>query len=86
MEGTKLTLQIGDTVLTWESPYDDLSTDELTNAFFGLMVGQTFMPVSILTAMQQMAESHLNLYGYSKPRVEYVETFETIDVEHTELD
>ena len=59
---TKLTLQIGDTITSWEVPYEDISVDDLMDAFQGLCVGQTFVPESFWRACRDIYLEHECLY------------------------
>lgn len=59
---TKLTLQIGDTITSWEVPYEDISVDDLMDAFQGLCVGQTFVPESFWRACRDFYLEHECLY------------------------
>lgn len=56
---TKLELTIGDIKVSWESPSDSLTADELVQAFSGLMVTHTFMQESVNEAMLEFAEDNL---------------------------
>ena len=59
---TKLTLQMGDTITTWEVPHEDVSMDELMDAFHGVCVGQTFVPESFWKACRDFYLEHECLY------------------------
>ena len=56
---TKLSLQINENIMSWETPADDLSADELCEAFYQLMIGSTFMSVSVINGMKKV----INDYG-----------------------
>ena len=60
---TKLTLESYGNVISWESPYSDASMEDLLNAFYGLCVGATWLPKTVLEAMQYFAEEHLSVYN-----------------------
>jgi len=61
-KGTKLTLQIGETIVTWETDHTDVDLEELFHAFQGLVVGQTFIPESFITECKEFYEDHKDLY------------------------
>lgn len=44
---TKLSLQIGDDIASWENGYMDNSLEDLMQAFIGLLVTHTFIQSSI---------------------------------------
>lgn len=53
---TKITLQIGDLVTTWEKPVWDPTANELVEAFTGMCIAQTFQKGSMLEAMDEYLE------------------------------
>ena len=57
MQGTELTLKIGDDTLKFETPSSSLSVDDLIEAFYGLMIGHTYHPQSITRSMIGFATS-----------------------------
>ena len=44
---TKLTLQVADTIVSWENNYTDNTLEDLYNAFEGLLVTHTYSQDSI---------------------------------------
>lgn len=58
---TKLTMQVGDTVTTWETPHDDLSMEDLLQGFMGLAIGHAWLPITVLTCMKEFAEEQLEV-------------------------
>ena len=60
--GTRLTLEIDGRKVTWESPYGDHTTSDLVEAFFGLCVTHTFMPLSVLDAFNNFYEGQKTVY------------------------
>lgn len=58
---TKLTLQVGDTVASWEVPTTDTDMDDLLNAFMGLLISHTWLPVTVLTSMRDFAEDNIDV-------------------------
>ena len=61
-KGTKLTLQIGDTITTWEVDHQDIDLDELFHGFQGVVVGQTFLPHSFVQECKDFYEELQDLY------------------------
>ena len=59
---TKLTLESYGKVISWETPYNDASIEDLLYAFYGLCVSATWLPKTVLEAMQTFAEEHLSVY------------------------
>ncbi|MBP5724826.1 MAG: hypothetical protein J6X18_14785 [Bacteroidales bacterium] len=59
---TKLTLESYGNVISWESPYTDASMEDLLYAFYGLCVGATWLPKTVLENMRDFAEEHLSVY------------------------
>lgn len=57
-EGVKLSLTMNDRTVTFESPHWDLGGDELVEAFYGLMVAQTFLPGTVTGCMRDFVEEH----------------------------
>lgn len=57
---TKLSLEIGDTTVSWEVPFNDCTASDLLEAFYGLMVAQTWIPSSVLTCMRDFVEERLD--------------------------
>lgn len=53
---TKLTLQIGDTIATFENSREDMFAHELIEGFVGLMVAHTFKESMVLDCMKDQAE------------------------------
>ena len=62
---TKLTLENYDKTISWETPYNDVTMEELLFAFYGLCVSATWTPITVLESMQTFAEEHLSLYKNS---------------------
>jgi hypothetical protein len=57
MEGkTKITLQIGDSTVTWENNYTDNTLEDLYNAFEGLLVTHTYSQDSIRRFLIEKSE------------------------------
>ena len=54
-----LSLELYGKKVTWEVNHSDLTTDELVNAFYGMLITHGFMPQSIAESMNDLA-SELN--------------------------
>ena len=54
-----LSLELYGKKVTWEVNHSDLTTDELINAFYGMLITHGFMPQSIAESMNDLA-SELN--------------------------
>jgi len=63
---TKLTMEVGDTVTSWEVPYTDCDMDDLLNAFFSLCIGHTWLPSTILESMKNFAENNMSVLNPGK--------------------
>ena len=53
---TKITLQIRDTIVTWENDYTDNTLEDLYDAFEGLLVTHTFSQDSIRRFLVEKGE------------------------------
>lgn len=54
-----LSLELYGKKVTWEVNHSDLTTDELVDAFYGMLITHGFMPQSIAESMNDLA-SELN--------------------------
>jgi len=54
-----LSLELYGKKVTWETDHSDLATDELVNAFYGMLITHGFMSQSIAESMNDLA-SELN--------------------------
>ena len=61
-KGTKLTLQIGGTKISWESPSEDHGMDDLIDAFQGLCIGLTWLPITFVKSIGQWYENAKTMY------------------------
>lgn len=77
-EMTKITLQIGDKEVSWASDAWDHGADELIDAFAGLMITHTFLPITVYSSLKERGEDMLN-YGLSS--VESRETVKELEEE-----
>ena len=46
--------------VTWETDHSDLTTDELVNAFYGMLITHEFMPQSIAESMDELVSEIRN--------------------------
>ncbi|MBP5723275.1 MAG: hypothetical protein J6X18_06855 [Bacteroidales bacterium] len=72
---TKLTLESYGNTISWETPYSDASMEDLLYAFYGLCVSATWLPKTVLEAMQTFAEEHLSLYDNNNENNDNNETY-----------
>ena len=56
---TKLSLQINEDIMSWETPSDAISANEMCEVFYQLMIGSTFLPASVINGMKKV----INDYG-----------------------
>lgn len=64
---TTLTLEIGDRTATVQMDGVDHTSEDLLEAFLGVMVSQTFLPVTVLSSMKDFAEEHIEYAGNDLP-------------------
>ena len=55
---TRLILETNDNRYIWESPYADANMDEILNALYGLCVGATWQPETVIKCMKEFADEH----------------------------
>ena len=55
---TRLTFENSDNKFVWESPYEDVGIDEIIHAFFSQLVGMTWLPQTIYTALADYLGDH----------------------------
>lgn len=55
---TKLTLETNDNRYIWESPYVDVSMEDILDAFVGMLVSATWQPSTIVKCFKEYAEDH----------------------------
>lgn len=67
--GTKLTLQIGDTVTTWEVDHQDISIDDLLNALHGMCVSHTFISHSFVDGCRDFYDSLESIYHENEEKI-----------------
>lgn len=61
MEGkfTRLTLEQSDRKIVIEVPYEDVTGEDMCNAFYAIMTGMTFLPITTLIAMRDFYEDNI---------------------------
>ena len=62
IKGTKLTLTIGETTVSWESPYEDHDMNDLIDAFQGLCVAHTWIPETVVRSFGEWYEGMKAVY------------------------
>lgn len=58
-EKTKITFQVDDNTMSFETPHNDLSFSEILDAFIGLCVGHTWSTGTIYNAMKEYLDERL---------------------------
>lgn len=58
-EGVKLSLTMNGNTVTFKTPTRDLRADDLIEAFYGLMIAQTFSPNVVVNRMKDFVEDKL---------------------------
>ena len=61
---TKLSLEIDGEKISWEVPEEDLSTLELINGFYNIVLGQNFTKESILAGMATFINQESKNFSY----------------------
>ncbi len=61
-ENCKMSASMYGHTYTWESDNPDCTMEEFLDAFYGLMVGLTFQPVTIISAMKEYADGRINQF------------------------
>lgn len=59
-----LTLVMNDRTYKFESNHFDLDANDLLEAFYGLLVSQTFTPRGVAECMRDFAEEKLEVFDY----------------------
>lgn len=58
---TKLSLQIGDEVVSWEVPQEDCCTDEIIQGLWQIMLGARFYQESIVRGMKKVLKDEFDI-------------------------
>ena len=64
--GTKLTLKVNNTTVTWESEFSDCNLEDLFQAFEGLLVAHTFPQDSVRGYIIDLGEEYQELNDYKE--------------------
>jgi hypothetical protein len=56
---TKLSLQINENIMSWETTSDAISADEMCEVFYQIMIGSTYIPDNVINGMKKV----INDYG-----------------------
>lgn len=59
---TRLIFENYENRFIWESPYSDVTMDDILNAFYGMMIAATWQPETAISAMKDFAEEHGYLF------------------------
>lgn len=65
-KGTRLTLEIDEKKVIWESPYMDHSVEDILDALRGLMVAHTFVDESFVRCCGALYDENICLYEKEK--------------------
>lgn len=57
-KGIKITYETEDGTTTWQSPYSDVTIDDILWGFYGLCIGQTWYPTTVISGMREFAKKH----------------------------
>ena len=60
-KGCKLSASAYGHTMEWRSEFDDCGMEEFLDAFYGCMIGLTFPPKTVLSAMKEYADERLPL-------------------------
>lgn len=55
---TRIVVENDENRFVWESPYADVTMDDMLNAFYGLLVGCTWLPYTVIKSMKDFVEEH----------------------------
>lgn len=55
---TRLTLENDENKFIWETPYNDVSIEDLIHAFFSSLVGMTWLPNTIYDSLADYLRNH----------------------------
>ena len=58
---TKLSLQIGDEIVSWEVPQEDCCTDEIVRGLLQIMLGARFYQESIIDGMKKVLDYEFDI-------------------------
>lgn len=55
---TRLVFETDENRYIWESPYLDVTMDDILNALYGILVSATWQPETVIKCMKDFAEEH----------------------------
>lgn len=55
---TRLTFENYGAKYSWETPHNDVDIDDIINAFYGILIGATWQPVTIVEAFKDFVNDH----------------------------
>lgn len=55
---TRLIFENGEDRFVWESPYSDVTMEDILNALYGMLVGKTWTPATVIKAMKDFADEN----------------------------
>ena len=55
---TRLIYENNDNRFIWESPYSDVSMEDILNALYGILVADTWLPVTVIECMKDFVDEH----------------------------
>ena len=58
---TRLVFENYDKRFIWETPYNDVTIEDVLNAFYGMMVSATWLPETVISGMQNFVEEHSDI-------------------------
>lgn len=56
---TRLTFETNENRYIWESPYMDISVEDVIDAVYGMLVAATWQPATIIEAFKDFADDHM---------------------------
>ena len=66
-KGIKITYETESGTTTWQSPYSDVTIDDILWGFYGLCVGQTWCPTPVISGMREFAKDHADNCTITNP-------------------
>lgn len=57
-KGTRITYETDGAKTVWECPNTDVTIEDVLWGFYGLCIGQTFYPSTVVRGMKEFAEEH----------------------------
>lgn len=57
-KGTRLTYETEHGTTVWESPYSDVTMNDVLWGFYGICIAQTWFPSTVINCMKEFTEKH----------------------------